>query len=260
MFVIMAVATDTRAVGEAAAIAIGGTVGLDALVGGPVSGASMNPARSLGPALAAGELTRSGSTCSHRSSAQRSARSPTSFCAGSTQEPQRQGRHLATRSAASCAGCGLDDRKALGRRVGGLPCLHDRAVDAVGDLVREGDADVLEACGLEARLVLADGERAGDAAGEVAALEPLLGVRRSSATTSVIPIRPPGLSTRAISVSTAGLSAERLMTQLEMTTSTESAGSGIASIRPLRKWTLATPASRAFCCASASISSVMSSP
>jgi aquaporin NIP len=56
MFVIMAVATDTRAVGEAAAIAIGGTVGLDALVGGPITGASMNPARSLGPALAAGEL------------------------------------------------------------------------------------------------------------------------------------------------------------------------------------------------------------
>jgi glycerol uptake facilitator-like aquaporin len=36
--------------------AVGGTVGLCALVGGPVSGASMNPARSLGPALAAGEL------------------------------------------------------------------------------------------------------------------------------------------------------------------------------------------------------------
>jgi aquaporin NIP len=56
MFVIMAVATDTRAVGAAAAIAIGGTVGLDALFGGPVTGASMNPARSLGPALLAGEL------------------------------------------------------------------------------------------------------------------------------------------------------------------------------------------------------------
>jgi aquaporin NIP len=49
------VATDTRAVGAAAAIAIGGTVGLDALFGGPVTGASMNPARSLGPALAAWE-------------------------------------------------------------------------------------------------------------------------------------------------------------------------------------------------------------
>jgi aquaporin NIP len=56
MFVIMGVATDTRAVGEAAAIAIGGTVGFDAMFGGPVSGASMNPARSLGPALVSGDL------------------------------------------------------------------------------------------------------------------------------------------------------------------------------------------------------------
>jgi len=55
MFVIMAVATDTRAVGAAAAIAIGGTVGLDALFGGPITGASMNPARSIGPALVTGE-------------------------------------------------------------------------------------------------------------------------------------------------------------------------------------------------------------
>ncbi len=57
MFVIMAVATDTRAVGAAAAIAIGATVGLDALFGGVVTGASMNPARSIGPALASGDWT-----------------------------------------------------------------------------------------------------------------------------------------------------------------------------------------------------------
>jgi MIP family channel proteins len=57
MFVIIAVATDTRAVGAAAAIAIGGTVGLDALFGGPLTGASMNPARSFGPALASGTWT-----------------------------------------------------------------------------------------------------------------------------------------------------------------------------------------------------------
>ena len=57
MFVIMAVATDTRAVGQAAALAIGATVGLEALFAGPVSGASMNPARSLGPALVSATWT-----------------------------------------------------------------------------------------------------------------------------------------------------------------------------------------------------------
>ena len=56
MLVITAVATDIRAVGQAAALAIGGTVALGALVGGPVSGASMNPARSIGPALVSGDL------------------------------------------------------------------------------------------------------------------------------------------------------------------------------------------------------------
>ncbi|HET8843113.1 MAG TPA: MIP family channel protein [Ktedonobacteraceae bacterium] len=51
MVVITAMATDTRAVGQAAALAIGATVALEALFAGPISGASMNPARSLGPAL-----------------------------------------------------------------------------------------------------------------------------------------------------------------------------------------------------------------
>jgi MIP family channel proteins len=57
MFVIMAVATDTRAVGQAAALAIGATVGLAALFAGPISGASMNPARSLGPAVVSATWT-----------------------------------------------------------------------------------------------------------------------------------------------------------------------------------------------------------
>ncbi len=56
MLVITAVATGTRAVRHVAALAIGGTVALAALVGGPISGASMNPARSLGPALVSGDL------------------------------------------------------------------------------------------------------------------------------------------------------------------------------------------------------------
>ena len=54
MFVIKSVATDARASGNVAALAIGGTVALCALVGGPLTGASMNPARSIGPALVAG--------------------------------------------------------------------------------------------------------------------------------------------------------------------------------------------------------------
>ncbi|CAO2830626.1 unnamed protein product [Amaranthus hypochondriacus] len=54
MFVVTAVATDTRAVGELAGIAVGATVMLNILVAGPSSGGSMNPVRTLGPAVAAG--------------------------------------------------------------------------------------------------------------------------------------------------------------------------------------------------------------
>lgn len=56
MFVIMAVATDTRAVGVMAGIAIGTIVMICAFVGGSFTGASMNPARSLAPALFQGTL------------------------------------------------------------------------------------------------------------------------------------------------------------------------------------------------------------
>jgi MIP family channel proteins len=54
MLVIMAVATDTRVAGPVPAIAIGLTVVFDVWIGGPVSGGSMNPARSLGPAALSG--------------------------------------------------------------------------------------------------------------------------------------------------------------------------------------------------------------
>lgn len=54
MFVIMAVATDERVPVGFAPIAVGLTVGFCALTGGPITGASMNPARSLGPALLGG--------------------------------------------------------------------------------------------------------------------------------------------------------------------------------------------------------------
>jgi len=43
----MAVATDERAQGELAGLAIGAVIAFEALVGGPISGASMNPARSF---------------------------------------------------------------------------------------------------------------------------------------------------------------------------------------------------------------------
>lgn len=56
MLVVMA-AVDGRAPAAAAPFAIGGTVGFCALVFGPATGASMNPARSLGPAVAGGVWT-----------------------------------------------------------------------------------------------------------------------------------------------------------------------------------------------------------
>jgi len=51
MLVILGVSTGAKEKGITAAIAIGGTVGLEALFAGPMCRASMNPARSLGPAL-----------------------------------------------------------------------------------------------------------------------------------------------------------------------------------------------------------------
>ena len=54
MLVISAVATDRRANGAVPGLAIGLTVVFDVLIGGPITGGSMNPARSLGPALFAG--------------------------------------------------------------------------------------------------------------------------------------------------------------------------------------------------------------
>ncbi|KAL7243479.1 hypothetical protein ACSBR1_015802 [Camellia fascicularis] len=51
MFVISGVATDNRAIGELAGLAVGATVLLNVMFAGQISGASMNPARSLGPAI-----------------------------------------------------------------------------------------------------------------------------------------------------------------------------------------------------------------
>ena len=56
MFVILRVSQGSREQGIMAGMAIGAVVLLEALFAGPISGASMNPARSLGPAIISGEL------------------------------------------------------------------------------------------------------------------------------------------------------------------------------------------------------------
>lgn len=56
MFVILSVSTGAKEKGITAGIAVGSVIALEALFAGPVSGASMNPARSLAPALIGGHL------------------------------------------------------------------------------------------------------------------------------------------------------------------------------------------------------------
>lgn len=56
MIVILCVATGSKEQGLMAGIAIGGTVGLEAMFAGPICGASMNPARSIAPAIVSGHV------------------------------------------------------------------------------------------------------------------------------------------------------------------------------------------------------------
>lgn len=56
MFVILSVSTGAAEKGITAGIAVGAVIGLEAMFAGPICGASMNPARSLAPALVSGHL------------------------------------------------------------------------------------------------------------------------------------------------------------------------------------------------------------
>ncbi|KAF1888759.1 hypothetical protein Lal_00036801 [Lupinus albus] len=52
VFISTAMAYDTKAIGELAGVAVGSSVSIASIVAGPISGGSMNPARTLGPAIA----------------------------------------------------------------------------------------------------------------------------------------------------------------------------------------------------------------
>ncbi len=56
MLVILSVSTGAKEKGITAGIAIGAIIGLEAMFAGPICGASMNPARSLAPAVVSGHL------------------------------------------------------------------------------------------------------------------------------------------------------------------------------------------------------------
>jgi MIP family channel proteins len=58
MFVVIGVSTGAKEEGITAGLAVGSTIAMEAFVAGPLTKASMNPARSLGPALVAGDVSQ----------------------------------------------------------------------------------------------------------------------------------------------------------------------------------------------------------
>jgi aquaporin Z len=57
MFVVLGVSSGAKEKGILAGVAVGGVIAFEALLGGPISGASMNPARSLAPAVLSGKVS-----------------------------------------------------------------------------------------------------------------------------------------------------------------------------------------------------------
>jgi len=57
MFIILCVSSGSKEVGIMAGIAVGGVICFEAMFGGPISGASMNPARSIAPAIVSGRVS-----------------------------------------------------------------------------------------------------------------------------------------------------------------------------------------------------------
>ena len=122
---------------------------------------------------------------------------------------------------------------------------HDCAVHAVGHLVREGRRDVRRARPPRGPGVLASESAPAMQPTQAPRSARSSGVSWSSATTSLMPIRPPGLSTREISASTGALSVDRLTTQFEITTSTVSAGQRDVLDLALEELDFVAPASAA---------------
>jgi aquaporin Z len=58
MFVVLCVSSGSKEQGVLAGVAVGSVIALEAMFAGPICGASMNPARSLAPALLAGQLSK----------------------------------------------------------------------------------------------------------------------------------------------------------------------------------------------------------
>ena len=85
--VILGTASSAQNVGPLSALAVGGYIVLAGLWSSPVSGASMNPARSFGPALVTGDFTPTGCTSPDRSRAVRSRSASPTSCAAAAAMP-----------------------------------------------------------------------------------------------------------------------------------------------------------------------------